>query len=646
MMMKDRWIEGLSQWVRLAFLLLACMVAVRPLFFLEVYCRVGLEPVHFFTILSGSLFDLLLVARIFAIGLLPFLLAYLFKPQLARGIFLALMVLYFVAAALLAEYYCNLLSPLDHVILVYSFDDLKTTVSASSSFSLTPVLWFLLQMAVPVLLMRCLVDYLDDESRMKSVMDADLADEQLKKAISAYQRLHPEFDYDHPHYPFFRKTTDADVLGPFFHRTTDGLPPNLVFVMVEGLGRCLTGVSDPQLSFTPFLDSLASEGLFWRNCLSTAERTFGVIPSVFASAPHGRYGFSTSLAPTPRHHSLLKDLKRNGYHLSFYYGGNPQFDHYDGFLKSNLVDDVFTSQKATTDTVRDRLLMENHRWGLDDDQLMKEVVRQKKADTLMRRPFADLFLTLSTHEPFVIDNLSEYEEKVKRMVEQAGPLSDKEYANVMNNSNRDVVDYFSGQDFVSNKNLLRLDGLLCETLLHDPQRLDSLKSERDQFDMVSRYVVQNDLLLPHDAGVQLYQCRLDFEDNTLGVFDPYLVRSEGMLRVDKKTAYFYLCSPVMIRPVFKELIVELSFDIKITDTLQPIPILVANCGESYVRQPLLSPSSKPLDSGEWEHFHTGFVINAFDKTEVEQLKIYLWNKEQSSFLMDNLMIDINAIFLQ
>ena len=72
--MMNKWFSGLQEWMRLNMLLLVCMVAIRPLFFLEVLFRVGLEPEFLLTILSGAMFDALLVGRIFIYGLIPFLL--------------------------------------------------------------------------------------------------------------------------------------------------------------------------------------------------------------------------------------------------------------------------------------------------------------------------------------------------------------------------------------------------------------------------------------------------------------------------------------------------------------------------------------------------------------------------------------------
>ena len=484
--LKDKLISGLSEWVRLNLLLLVCMVVMRPLFFLEVYFRLGLEWRQLLTVLSGSLFDVLLTARIFTFGLIPFLLVYSFFPKTAKGIFKGLIILYAVVSALLTEYYCNLTMPLDHVVLVYTPEELKTTVFASStSISWAQVLWFVVQVGVAgVIVFRgerleerggrwcflvaglfvllafipykriirnetiysnrsdfCLAvnqpsysyikitDYWRDENGRRGEENFPLSSSQL----SAFQASHPEFEYDHPGYPLYRKATDPDVFSPFFKRTSDGLPPNLVFIIVESLGRRLTGVTDPQLSFTPFIDSLAATGLFWPNCFSTSERTFGVLPSVFASAPHGRYGF-TAMQPMPRHRSLLLDLERNGYTTSFFYGGDSEFDHYDVFMEVNHVDDIVIPERLVADSSQYYLLTDNNRWGLDDDQLFDCAIHYK-ASKPDQRPYADIFLTLSTHEPFLVDDIESYKQQVKTMVEQMPDLDKKERDNVLRNLN-------------------------------------------------------------------------------------------------------------------------------------------------------------------------------------------------------------------
>jgi len=792
--------------LRLNLLLLTCMVVVRPLFFLEVFFRVGVEPIHLFTILSGALFDLLLVGRILCFGLLPFLLLYHWKPRLAQGIFIGLMVLYFVLNALLAEYYCNLSMPLDHVILVYTPEELKTTVFSSASISFLQVLWFLLLVGVPVLLMICLrrrFRYFKDQGPRSMIFDLVLVVAALLLTVFVnYPRLlrvealyptHDDFclavnqpsysfvkitDYLHDQrntdhsatvadgssYPFYREANDPDVMAPFFEMTTDSLPPNLVVVVVESLGRRLTGVDEPAISFTPFLDSLARHSLFWPNCLSTSERTFGVLPSMFASAPHGRYGFSTPLAPTPRHHSLLKDLKRNGYHTSFFYGGDMAFDRYDFFLKDNGVDYLFEPEVVVNDSATYRLMVENHRWGLDDAQLFYAAAQHLEADTSNQRPWLDLYLTLSTHEPFFFEGIGVYEDRVRHQVEQAKNLSDKERDNVLKNpnifacflytdqcirdlfsyyqqrsdfantifvitgdhrmgplpfgnaihkynvplivyspllkrpktmhavvshldvtpsfnaylqaqyhynidscchwlgqafdttqafrsqrqllfmlNNRDVVDYLHGDMMLSRSKVARLDSCFRETILKDEALMDSLKTELNQLDQLSRFVVSNDMLLPPEEDQRLlYECRLDFEKNTLAVFDRYLDRDSGFLRIDSLKTYFPICSNIKIKPIYQYLTIEVSFDIKNLDPSLTLPEFVADQGGRLEARSLASEEVALKNTGQWEHVHLRSVVNVFDQQANEELALYLWNKHKTNLLLDNLRINVCA----
>lgn len=485
--------SSLSTWVRLHLVLAACLVAVRLLFFVELHFRIGEAWSSFPLVMSGLLFDGMLLCRVFVYGLIPFVLLHRFLPKLAMGLFWSLLILYVVVSALLTEYYCHLRMPLDHVILVYTPEELRETVSSSTSLTGAPVIGFLLHLAVPaslICLFRrwqrrgprplspfvlvpivaatlllvvfgnygntirkerfydthsafCLavnqpsyswikiMDYINE-----SAQDSEAGyGKTVSEAEASYHAAHPEFTYDHPGYPFYRVANDPDVLGPFFRPTSDGVLPNLVIVVVEGLGRRLTGVVDPVLSFTPFIDSLAATGLFWPNCFSTSERTFGVLPSVFASVPHGRLGFANSLSYLPRHHSLLLDLKKNGYRTAFYYGGEPSFDRYDVFMEENQVDYLFVPDLSVDDSAQYQLLADNNRWGLDDGQLFDAAVKHKEADTTTGEPFADIFLTLTTHEPFRIEGIERYEQQVKEQVEQASNLSAKERDNVMANLN-------------------------------------------------------------------------------------------------------------------------------------------------------------------------------------------------------------------
>ena len=54
-----------------------------------------------------------------------------------------------------------------------------------------------------------------------------------------------------------------NVLGPYFELKEK--QPNLVFIIVEGLGRDFVGPGAEFGGFTPYLDSLTTKSLYWEN---------------------------------------------------------------------------------------------------------------------------------------------------------------------------------------------------------------------------------------------------------------------------------------------------------------------------------------------------------------------------------------------
>lgn len=480
---------GLCQWIALNLLLLAFMLLVRVLFYMEVHTRIGVESSQFPGIMKGSIFDFYLFCRLVSFMAIPFLAFYLVAPKWALNVYKALVFLYAVVMALLTEYYCNLSMPLDHVILVYTPEEIKGTAASSAAITAAPFLWFfaiMVLMTVLVLLWRkvkvgfplaasllliavvlsccipyktlireeryyqehrdfCLAvnqpsysyikltDYLRD-TRQSREISFQQVDQRVMDAAERHQRRHPGFVYLDPEYPFYREADDPDVLGAFLEKTDDSLPPNLVFIIVESLGQHLTGVDHPAVSFTPFIDSLKQQGLYWENCLSTSERTFGVLPSLFASAPYGKYGFCTSNRPMPDHHSLLRDLKANGYVTNYYYGGVHPFDRYDAFLKANKVDYIYLPDMQDADSATYQILNEAHRWGLDDRETVRQMIRRQQTAPVVR-PQLDILMTLSTHEPFLFDEVKSYEWLVMETLARHPGISERERSLVTANTN-------------------------------------------------------------------------------------------------------------------------------------------------------------------------------------------------------------------
>ena len=138
-------------------------------------------------------------------------------------------------------------------------------------------------------------------------------------------------------HPFEHAETTPDTLGPLLQLDAQR-PPNLVVIVVEGLGRSFSGPGAPLGSFTPFLDELAGRSLYWENFVATQGRTFAVLPSVLGSLPFGPYGVKPIA-----HDNLPSLLKAQGYRLRYFSGSDLAFDHQGALLQAMGVEQFWSA---------------------------------------------------------------------------------------------------------------------------------------------------------------------------------------------------------------------------------------------------------------------------------------------------------------
>ena len=193
-----------------------------------------------------------------------------------------------------------------------------------------------------------------------------------------------------PDYPFLHADTTPDALGPAFGPTRSGRPPNVVVIVVEGLGRSFSGPDAALGSFTPFLDALAARSLYFDNFLANQGRTFGVLPSLFASLPMGEQGFTGLGAAMPAHAGLFNILQRQGYHAAFYSGTDAGFDDERTFLQRQGVREVVDLGAFGPGYQRNPF----SEWGYPDHELVSRVLADSAR---LQVPFVLGMQTISMH---------------------------------------------------------------------------------------------------------------------------------------------------------------------------------------------------------------------------------------------------------
>jgi len=206
-----------------------------------------------------------------------------------------------------------------------------------------------------------------------------------------------------PRYPFLHPERTPDTLGPLFERPSD-TPPNLVFIIVEGLGRTFSGPGARLGSFTPFLDELAGRSLYFDNFLAGQGRSFAVLPTIFGSLPFGENGMAALGDRMPRHASLLSVLKAQGYRLNYYGGAHLERENQRAFLRQEGVDHIAGAPDDTDGEVVDLALRH----------------AQQQRNARQGAPSVSIIQTGGMQDPFGFPDKPRYLDKVGQRLAELG----------------------------------------------------------------------------------------------------------------------------------------------------------------------------------------------------------------------------------
>ena len=213
-------------------------------------------------------------------------------------------------------------------------------------------------------------------------------------------------------YPLLTKYHPAEELLPYIDLQDQ--PPNLVFIVVDGLGSDMVGTNAMYKGFTPFLNSLTQNSLYWPNHLSNTGEAHPSLPTIIGSLPFGEKGFSRSSSQVNRN-TILGCLKKNGYVTSFNYGGNSALFQWDKFLFEDRIDFMLDVKGFGSDYQKQEKDAAGISLGYPDKALFSKWLEEHE-DT--GRSFVDVFFTLSSKKPFLIPQQDEYISHVEKVLEQ------------------------------------------------------------------------------------------------------------------------------------------------------------------------------------------------------------------------------------
>lgn len=241
------------------------------------------------------------------------------------------------------------------------------------------------------------------------------------KDINDFQKDYPLKSFMSDEYPLMNMGSDQDVIGSYFNFLEPA--PNIVLIIVEGLG---TRLLEPfqGVHLMPFLDDIKNQSLYWPNCLASSERSFGAVPTLTGSLPHGTKGFNF-LEPLPAHFSLYNTLKNNNYRTVFFYGQGAWFHRKDLFLRENRVDLIIDNSNYSENYKKIVVGSNNYFWGYNDKDLFDQSF--EIMDTLPSNPMFNTYFTGTTHSPFYLPDIETYNFKLDSVVNLHNAGANKKY---------------------------------------------------------------------------------------------------------------------------------------------------------------------------------------------------------------------------
>lgn len=180
-------------------------------------------------------------------------------------------------------------------------------------------------------------------------------------------------------------------------------PLNVVVLILESFSKENSGFLNQELDkgtykgYTPFLDSLMTQGLTFKYAFANGKKSIDGMPSVLSGIPMFVEPFFLTPASLNNISSIGGELRKKGYYTAFFHGADNGSMGFEAYARSAGYTNYYgrTEYNAAYPGNRD---FDGH-WGIWDEPFL-----QYFAQTLssFKEPFATALFTLSSHHPFAV----------------------------------------------------------------------------------------------------------------------------------------------------------------------------------------------------------------------------------------------------
>jgi len=184
--------------------------------------------------------------------------------------------------------------------------------------------------------------------------------------------------------------------------------PNIIFIGLESMSARFMRRFGNTENWTPTIDSLANESLFYTNLYALGTRTI-----------RGIEGITLAIPPTPGR-SIVKRkqtnplftigsiFKEKGYLRTFFYGGDGHFDNMNNYFENNGFDIVDRKKKYRINkpfntkriAIKDDEVSFENAWGVCDEDIYNKLLKIADTQHQTGRPFFNFVMNNSNHHPY------------------------------------------------------------------------------------------------------------------------------------------------------------------------------------------------------------------------------------------------------
>lgn len=188
-----------------------------------------------------------------------------------------------------------------------------------------------------------------------------------------------------------KPATASDSIPQLF--TTDR--PNVIFIILESFSSKLMETLGGEPNVAVNMDKFGKEGVLFTHFYANSFRTDRGLAAIISGYPGQP---STSIMKYPRKTqnlpSIPGSLKKAGYDLQYYYGGDADFTNMRSYLIQTGIERIVSDKDFD---LSERL----SKWGAHDHVVFNRVLNDMTQEP-QKEPFLKIIQTSSSHEPFEV----------------------------------------------------------------------------------------------------------------------------------------------------------------------------------------------------------------------------------------------------